>query len=260
MDRVNIWGLMNALVAIVNSSSCDDAEVTLAKHFLLNYRHLSDLNIYDVAEECFVSRATARRMSQSLGFENFKGMKARYEEFHESFSFYRTPMGGDSTTMAQQLYMMARDMDAQIKGQPMEQLAERIADSREVIFVSSDLYSGQSSNFQKAMIFSGKMVRVVSNVYENNAVLKGTEPEDLLILTSVSGAFARKTLELIRKLNAYKLLLTTCRAPELEDAYNEVRYMSRTLQSQTRNVYALFGVEYYLENIFSAYLKGYAKY
>lgn len=259
MDNVNIWGLMNSLLSMVNSSNCDDADVTLAKYFLLHYRHLNELNIYDVAEACFVSRATVRRMAQNLGFENFKEMKARFGEFNENFNFYRTLVEGDGATMAEQIYHMAQDIDTQLRKQPAKQLAKKIADSREVVFVSSDIYSRHSSNFQKAMIIAGKMVRVVSGSYENNAILKDIGPEDLLIVTSVSGAFAQKTLALVNGLSAYKLLLTTLRNSELQAAYDEVRYLSGALQCQARSIYALFGIEYYLENILSAYFKGYTK-
>lgn len=257
MDRLNRWGLMNSLLALLNDGNCEDSYVTLAKYFLQNYNRLQDLNIYDIAEDCFVSRATVRRLAQALGYANFKELKEQFDDFHENYGFYRAQIAGNGVPMAEQLYQMARDIDHQILLQPIEPLVNQIAHSREVVFLCSDVYSRHSSDFQKAMILAGKMVRVVSSVYEEHSVLNQMTHSDLLIVTSVSGFFARESLNLVSQLNSYKVLLTTFRAQELEQKYDEIRYMSSSMQRQTRSIYALFGIEYYLENISSLYLQKY---
>lgn len=65
MDRINKWGLLNSLIEIVNNESSDDPHAILARHFLKNFDRIGQLNIYDLAEECFTSRAS---ISQSRLF------------------------------------------------------------------------------------------------------------------------------------------------------------------------------------------------
>ena len=82
MDRFNRWGLMNSLIAILNEGN-DSTDVFIAKYFMKNFGRMHDLNVYDVAQECFVDRATIRRFAQKLGYANFKEMKEQFENYNQ---------------------------------------------------------------------------------------------------------------------------------------------------------------------------------
>lgn len=257
MDRFNRYGLMNSLIAILNEGN-DSTDIFIAKYFMQNFRRMQDLNVYDVAEECFVDRATIRRFAQKLGYANFKEMKEQFENFNEYYKFYRACQIGDGSPMAQQISDMARDIDRQLDDGSIEILIDRIYESGDIVFLTSDIYSNQGIDFQKTMIMAGKMVRIVSNVYENHVVLRDLDPNDLLVVLSISGFFARESLDFISNLNVQKILMTSLRAPRFEEEYDDVFYISEGFHEETRSIYALFGIKYYLEKISLAYINKYA--
>ena len=76
MAGINKLGFLNSLIEIVNNNMEEDAATSvLARYFLVNFNRLPELNIYDVAENCFVTRSSVRRFCQSLGFDNYKELK-----------------------------------------------------------------------------------------------------------------------------------------------------------------------------------------
>ena len=62
--------------------------VVLAQYLLYHFDQLKDLNIYDVAEACFVSRSGIRRFCQSIGFDNFSDIKAEAEEWQRQCNYF----------------------------------------------------------------------------------------------------------------------------------------------------------------------------
>ncbi len=70
------FSLMNSLLAVVNRSPHDSMDSTLARYFLERFDRLADLNVYDVAEECYTSRSGIRRFCQSIGLDNFSDLKS----------------------------------------------------------------------------------------------------------------------------------------------------------------------------------------
>lgn len=258
MDRFNRWGLMNSLIAILNEGN-DSTDVFIAKYFMKNFGRMQDLNVYDVAQECFVDRATIRRFAQKLGYANFKEMKEQFENYNDYYKFYRADIIGDGEPMAQQISAMANDIDQQFEEQALEKILDEIHDCGDLIFLTSDIYSNQGIDFQKTMIMAGKMVRIVSNVYENHIVLKNLNPNDLLVVLSVSGFFARESLDFVSKLNVRKILITTLRADKFEEEYDDVYYLSKDFHKETRSIYALFGLKYFLEKISLAYINRFVR-
>lgn len=264
MDFINRWGLLNSLINIINEGSDDDTNVVLAKYLLQNYSRIQELNVYDIAEECFVSRATVRRLAQNLGYINFKGLKKQFDNFYNfsnNYSYYRfgiqTSIEGQS--VATQLYEMATECDNNLTPDVLDRIITKINQSNQIVFLTSDVYSNQSSEFQKAMILSGKIVRVISNKFEDNLTLKNLCSEDMLIVMSVTGFFASVSLDMVNSLNVYKILMTTIHKPLYEKCYNEVWYLSNSDKSQKRSVYTVYALEYCLENIYAAYINKYGK-
>ena len=75
------FSLMTALLAVMNESEPKDPYYVLAQYFLYHFDQLRDLNIYDVADACYVSRSGIRRFCQSIGFDNFSDLKAEADEW-----------------------------------------------------------------------------------------------------------------------------------------------------------------------------------
>ena len=76
---------------------------------------------------------------------------------------------------------------------------------------------------------------------------------------SVSGFFARESLDFVSKLNVRKILITTLRADKFEEEYDDVYYLSKDFHKETRSIYALFGLKYFLEKISLAYINRFVR-
>ena len=82
------FSLMTALLAVMNESEPKDPYYVLAQYFLYHFDQLRDLNIYDVADACYVSRSGIRRFCQSIGFDNFSDLKAEADEWKRQCNYF----------------------------------------------------------------------------------------------------------------------------------------------------------------------------
>ena len=258
---INRFGLLNSLISLINEGEENSSDVTIAKYFLENYNRLQDLNIYDIAEECYVSRATIRRVAKKLGFENFKDLKNQFSEFTDDYSFYRSGIEYDSleNTIAQQISDMAIECERFFTNDKVEAIIQEMNQSSQIVFLTFVVYNSQIIEFQKAMILSGKMVRVVSSKYEDNEVLESLNANDILIVTSIFGFFVSQVIPVVKQSNAKKILLTTVQESEYESLFDEIWQLSSTPQRTSRSVYSVYVTQYCLEKIFAAYIKKYGK-
>lgn len=71
---------------IVNENEVGTVEFELAKFFLENFKSVTRWNIYQIAEEQHVSRASIRRFAKQLGYENFLDMKKNAETFDDGIN------------------------------------------------------------------------------------------------------------------------------------------------------------------------------
>src|SRR5699024_4050638 len=74
MDNI-LYNLLYSLNAKLDKNNIGSINFILSKYFIQNLYLIPESNIYQIAEDCNVSRASIRRFSKSLGFENFAHMK-----------------------------------------------------------------------------------------------------------------------------------------------------------------------------------------
>lgn len=256
-QELNRYGVLNSLISILNEGEEDSSDAVIAKYLLQNFNHLQNLNIYDMADECFVSRATIRRFAQRLGFDNFKILKNQFESFHDTYSFYRAGIydNTENNTISEQILKMVNECDSFFTDEKIASIVNDIKKATTIVFLTSDIYSRQSSEFQKAMILNDKMVRIISKKYENSELLHSLKSTDLLLVISVSGFFVNVILPYIKDNQAKTILLTTVHDLKYYDYFDEVWYLSKSAKTNNRSVYTVFATQYCLEKIFDAYMK-----
>ena len=55
------FNLLTSLLSILNTNDTEDTNFHIAKYILEHFQELDRLSIYDLAEECFVSRSSIQR-------------------------------------------------------------------------------------------------------------------------------------------------------------------------------------------------------
>jgi DNA-binding MurR/RpiR family transcriptional regulator len=252
MTEINKYGLFNMLISTINMFDEDDSKVIIAKYLLKNINHIQDLNVYDVAAECFVSRASIRRFSQYLGFDNFLDLKrdsADYEYYKDL-----TYESNYSRELASNISKMTKECQVNIEND-LDMISKNIKDCNQIIFLVSDIYSSRCQEFQKEMIMLGKMVRIVSHNFTENKVLKNVNENDLIIVISVTGGFAQQVNKFIQKLKCKKALISSVHHQELTEGYDLNLHLGGNGVPRKKTIYHSFAVEYYLDIISNEYRK-----
>lgn len=252
MNELNKYGLLNSLLGIINNYDEDDSRVIIAKYFLTHFDRLDEINIYDAADECFVTRTSIRRFAKFIGFDNFRHLK----KDHEQYDYYLQFDEKDNYPgyLADQIIQMA-DTLRNVVGTEIDQIVKTIMSSREIIFLVSDIYGARCLEFQKEMIFSGKMVRIVSYNYSESKVLKNIDPDDLIIVISVLGSFTYQFNDFINTLHCKKAIMTSMEDDEMLDRYDLVLPMGEIGHPSSKTVYHTLAIEYYLDVVYHEYQK-----
>ena len=84
-------GTKDILFSIINKGETETANYAIAMYLLEHYGDIKNINILDMAEECFVDRSTIRRFFVIYGFDSFKEFKEHYENSFEERYFKKIP-------------------------------------------------------------------------------------------------------------------------------------------------------------------------
>lgn len=252
-------GLIYKLFLIVNQNHKDEPEYVLAKYFLENYTKLGKMNIYELAEECYMSRSSIRRFCKKIGYDNFKDLKDEFKEFDYQYNYFMklTSKNNFRSWLAGELENMVAELNQRMDTDEMERIAARIHDSKNVVFLSSYSNVGCLMEFQRPLILSGKLVWLMTDTTMDEDFLSQLSPEDYLMTVSATGNFARAMHTKLSSVQAYKVLLTVSRKQEIEESYDMVYHLSAKDYSDVKSVYGKYGLEYFFDVLYSAYVRKY---
>ena len=251
--------LIYSLFLIVNQNKTDDPDYVLAQYFLEHYTELGKLNIYDVAADCYVSRSTVRRFCQQLGYDNFKDVKDEFKEFEYQYTCFTKLVKKENFKeyLATELESMVHELNQRLNMEELDKIVERIHDSKNVIFLSSYSSVLFLTEFQRPLVLSGKLIKIMTDTHMDIEYLENLEQDDFVVMVSATGNFARANEELMKRIKAYKMLLTTSRKKEIELVYDKVYHLSANDYSDIKSVYSKYGMEYLFDVLYSRYLRKY---
>jgi len=257
--RINRMSLLNSLFSVINENNEEDSNYILAHYFLEHYHKLSELNIYDVAADCFVSRSSVRRFCQSIGYENFLDLKTEFREYDDQYAFYMYHANRDNyrERLTDEINSMIKELNQRMNTEETNKIAERIHKSRYMVFLTSDASTSIIREFQQSMIFHGKIIHSISNTYTDNTLITKLDERDYIMTISATGTFADASKDFISQCSAYKALVTVNRDPGFQDWYDKVYHLSVNDLSEGKSVYGKYGINYMFDVIYSVYVKKY---
>ncbi len=262
------FSLMTSLLNVLNAGSQGDGSYTLAKYFLEHFRELGRLNIYDVAEECSVSRSGIRRFCQSIGYDNFSMVKAWSSEWklQRDTAIRYVDHPDFATDMKRDMVRMMEEVERQARKQDIDSLARRLRDSSPIYLLTSDYSSMAARDFQQEMVVMGRLVYLVT---DSGVGMKW--PDDLgsnalLITSSATGNYAQAADKMVRGLGAAeKVLITKCLPRQLLATYDRIYCLCPDAAPQeftrlgVRDVYTKYGMNYFFDLLYHRYVALYGK-
>lgn len=258
--NINRMSLLGSLFSVINENNQEDSNYVLAHYFLDNYHQLSELNIFNVAEECYVSRSSVRRFCKSIGYENFVELKKQFKEYDNQYNHYMIHSNRDNyrERLTNEINEMIKELDKRMNVDEVEKIVEDIHKSRYVVFLTSDTSTAVVQEFQKSMIFFGKVIKIVSDMYTDKSLISSLDDRDVLFVISSTGTFAKASKEYLTENKAKKILITVNREKEFKEWYDKIYHLSAKDRSNDgRSVYGKYGISYMFDIIYSAYVRKY---
>lgn len=248
-ENVNKFGLLNSLLHIINSHEEDSVKVIISKYLLENFEVIHEINIYEAAETCDVSRATIRRFYQDIGFTNFKSLK----EDKVDYDFYLdSPKDNYDSYLSTQVIKMVEACNEMFRLKK-ESIVYELERAKEIVFLVSDVYTSRCLEFQKEMILLGKMVRIVSYNFEYNLMLNQLESDALVIVISISGGFLKEISDYLSTIKSRKLIISSLDEKLIDMDYNLLVQLGKYNEVIGKSVYHTFAIEYFLELLLNEY-------
>lgn len=250
MDN-NLYGILYSLNSKLNKNDVGSIDFILAQFFIKNFNNMPDLNIYQIAEDCSVSRASIRRFAKSLGFENFADMKENVKKYlSPNISIpdknYRELLTGN-------LIRIANELDERMNTHEIDVICNRIRESRRLFIYVSKASISNANDFQIELASKGKVSYIISDISPKQPIIQEINEDDYIITLSVSGVFAQNIIKINNKSKCMNDLITVNRIDDFSGYFTHVYYMSHLDHSTSPDIYRAYGLRYFLDIIQNHY-------
>ena len=262
---INTFNALTSLLVILNSNDEDDTDFVIAKYLLENVDSIKNTSIFQIADDCFVSRSSVQRFIKNLGYESYTHFKHSFDEVirHQKSFIGYTDHTHYEQFMKDSIDAMMTDIDATCKEATFSELADKIHQAENVYFLTAEDSSAAPRMFQHQLLVLGKMVRIFTSASCHLDFLKQLHRNDLIIVSSLTGNFALVINDMLKKAEVGKCLITVNRTTAFEDTYDTIHYLS-TNQSfsqnsltAARNVYNTYGLTYFFDRLYHLYFRRY---
>jgi len=243
----NLYGILYSLNSKLDNNDIGSIEFTLAQFFITNFKNIPDENIYQIAEDCNVSRASIRRFSKSLGFENFANMKESVKKYLSPKTSipdknYRELLTGN-------LIMIANELDERMNTHEIDVICNRIRNSHRLFIFVSKASISSAKDFQIELANKGKISYIISEISPNQSIIKEISKDDYIITLSISGVFAKNVIKSNSIFDCTNDLITINRISDFSNYFTHVYYMSHLDHSNSPDIYRAYGLRYFLDII-----------
>lgn len=248
--------LLYNLQNLYNSSDLGSVDYQLSRYLIDNYQEIDSLNIFDIAEENNVSRATVRRFCQHLGYDNFKELKKHFSEFDEGFESYKEFYRKDHFLfkLREQLKLLFTELEDRLSNKELTQIVNTIHHSDEVIIVASSTIANSIRVFQQTMAIFGKRISLVASQDKLSQFSSRLNSNCLILVFSISGALAETLEDDLFVSGATVFLFTNSRNPLFNTKFNRVYHLTSMDNQNNRDIiYYTYGITYVLDSIICEY-------
>ena len=258
------FNLLSSLLFVLNHNDKDDTDFIIAWYLITHLKKIKDISIYKIAEECYVSRSSIQRFIKNIGYESYTQLKENADEIvtHELGFIDYTDHAEYQQYLTHSITEMMGDVIKATESKRYQELIDIFMNSENIVILTAEDSSHACKVFQQQALTVHKMVRIVTSASNTLSILESMQPEDLLIVCSVTGNFALAINSQLREINARKCLVTMNTTSRFEGVYDLIYYMSSLYRLNAhnfvsnRNVYNYYGLNLFFDLFYhDCYLK-----
>lgn len=236
----------------LSNDDLNSIDSILSKYFIKNFSHADKFNIYDISEECNVSRASVRRFCQKIGFKNFADMK----NFIKKYDLSKVNKGYEDSkyreNLTKQIMAITSELDSRMDTDEVSKICNAISEADKFYLLVPSIENYISRNLKIGLAQCGKIIYSIENLQnEMNEITK----KDVVLVISVAGNYASYISDVIYNINAQTILLTANRIDDFESVFSKVYYLSHLDQTFNAEVYRQYAIPYFINIIINHYKK-----
>ena len=256
-------GTKDILFSIINKGEAETANYAIAMYLLEHYGDIKNINILDMAEECFVDRSTIRRFFVKYGFDSFKEFKEHYENSFEERYFKEIPFqtyGDYINSLNSKLFdFISQFTLKRDKTKDIEEVIDRIYKSNHLVLLGDETFYGNMYFVQQSMLAMNKIVFLITNKIADNPVLEKLDADDCMIVYSLSGEYYSAIKEQIKDVPCQKMMFTLHKKEQWAEDFDYIAQLTRDPEKADADVYRKYAFTYFTDLMITTYKMKYQR-
>lgn len=231
------YGTFLLLLRLYNESTEHSVEKILSKYFLDRFDNISNISIYDVSDECNVSRATVRRFFKKLDFDSFLDFKNEFKAPYDISMFEieldRDDYINEHISQISEIQDFFKHNKCQVLDKT-KQLAEKMINANNIYWLTSTSTTRMVEDMQMQFMRFNSLWNIVINFERNKDI--DIKENDIVIVASSSAVLAQTIVSELETLPC-PIYLVTLNQNYTHSVFNEIiRLTDSTLYSNTQQI------------------------
>lgn len=211
---------LDRLISIYNSAETGSMTKNVVSNILRNLKQIDRMNIYDLADACYVSPASISRIVKKLGYKNYSYFQKDISDCVHKYEHHNRIVPVDKIkeeNIADSFFSILENMLENIKQSldkdAMTELAVAIHESRKIVLYAFEV-SFAENFLQSDLFMSGKECAVYRNVQDMLNCAQELTENDLVIMVApkqIEGISVKEILEKVKEKSAKVCLFTDSR-------------------------------------------------
>lgn len=212
---------LDKLISIYNSAETGSMTKNVVSHILRNLKQIAQMNIYDLADACYVSTASISRIVKKLGYKNYSYFQKDISDCVHKYEHHNriVPMDKikEEMSIADSFFNILEKMFGNIKQslneESMTELAVAVHESRKIVLYAFEV-SFAENFLQSDLFMSGKECEVCRYVQDMLNCTQELTENDLVLMVApkqIEGISVREIVEKVKEKGAKVCLFTDSR-------------------------------------------------
>lgn len=263
-DSISMGSVEGQLMSYIDTSMHRGGDYEIARVLLEHYREIPHLSIDQIAQLCYVSKASISRFCRALGYRNFKELRSQMAASFSLADDY-TPsfldgLATDTTSAMTEFLAEAQDnVKAVLDPNTIARLpaiAYALHDCRHAVFFAHHFLWDVGRHLQGKLMSLGRYMEVPLDYSAQLARAERLQQNDLAVICSIGGSYPFRYPSIANAIAACRCTLLVLTQNESVPFWNHATYLLRCGASN-RNDTGKYGALALSDLIVLQYLRQY---